>query len=321
MSTFVLSWPKKSARVGLFAAPAALAVLFLALFSLCGCEPPRSRARETAPARGLEPATTPLRVISLAPSCTAILAGLGKADVLIAVDSWSADRAGVPTGIPRFDMMRPDAERLLALDPDLLLVSTMTREGSGIDPFAPLSSAGIAVAYLPTSASLADVRADIARIAGLVGAEDGGDALIAKMDAGIAGIRLIADAIPKERRRTVVFELSPAPAIYSFGSGVYLDEILAAAGAINALGGEKGWIAVSAETLVALDPDVILTNVAFLDDPVAEIRSRPGWAGIKAVRSGRVYRIDNAASSQPAPDLVFALREIAEAVYPEYFKE
>jgi len=262
-----------------------------------------------------------LRVISLAPSCTAILAGLGRADALVAVDGWSALRADIPAGIPQFDMMRPDAERLLALDPDLLLVSTMTREGSGIDPFAPLSAAGVTVAYIPTSESLAGVRSDIARIAGLLGAEDAGAALIAGMDADIASIRAVADTIPPERRRSVVFELSPAPSIYSFGRGVYLDEILGAAGAVNALGGESGWIAVSAETIVALDPDVILTNVSFLDDPVTEIKKRPGWSGTRAVREGRVYRIDNASSSQPAPDLAYALREIAEAVYPEYFKK
>lgn len=297
----------------------ALAVLISAFILFCACG--RSKPGDTVGprARGTENAS--LRVISLAPSCTAILAGLGRADALVAVDNWSADRPGIPAGIPQFDMMRPDAERLLALAPDLLLVSTMTQEGSGIDPFAPLSAAGITVAYIPTSESLAGVRSDIAKIAGLVGAENAGAALVAKMDAEITSIRTVADTIPPERRRTVVFELSPAPSIYSFGRGVYLDELLGAAGAVNALGGERGWIAVSAETIVALDPDVILTNVSFLDDPVTEIKKRPGWSGTRAVREGRVYRIDNESSSQPAPDLVYALREIAEAVYPEYFKK
>lgn len=295
----------------------AFLALFPALFSLSSCLPSRIQPN----GRNSGKSGDALRVISLAPSCTAILAGLDRAESLVAVDSWSANRADIPAGIPQFDMMRPDAESLLSLDPDLLLVSAMTQEGSGTDPFAPLSSAGVTVAYIPTSTSLADIRRDIARIAALVDAGERAGPLIEKMDAGLEAIRSVARTIPADRRRRVIFELSPAPSIYSFGRGVYLDELLAAAGALNALGGEKGWIAVSAETLVALDPDVILTNTAFLEDPVAEIRGRPGWSGMKAVRSGRVYRIDSASSSQPAPDLVYALREIAEAVYPEYFKK
>ncbi len=115
-----------------------------------------------------------------------------------------------------------------------------------------------------------------------------------------------------------MFEIESAPWIYTFGKGVYLDDLLSRAGAINAFARESGWISVSAEAVVKANPDVILTNVAGAD-PVAGILDRPGWKAIKAVREGRVYRIDNTSSSQPAPSCVRALEEIAEAVYPEYF--
>jgi len=118
----------------------------------------------------------------------------------------------------------------------------------------------------------------------------------------------------------VVFEISAAPSIYSFGSGVYLNELLEAAGAKNILAKETGWISVNAETILASDPDVILTNVNYIPDPVAEICGRPGWDGMKAVRNKRVYYIDNSTSSQPTPAVVKSLKEIVEAVYPDYFK-
>jgi iron complex transport system substrate-binding protein len=140
------------------------------------------------------------------------------------------------------------------------------------------------------------------------------------MDAEIARIEKIAQKIPAKERRTVVFELSSAPDIYSFGKGVYLNELIEKAGAINALGDETGWISVSAETVVAANPDVILTNVTGIDNPVKEIAKRPGWSGMKAVKHRKIFRIDAATSSQPSPDVVLALRQIAEAVYPEYFE-
>ena len=261
-----------------------------------------------------------LRIASLAPALTTILAGLGLADSLVAVDTWSAERADVPVDAVRFDMMNPDAERLALLEPDLIFVSTITQAGTNRDPFKPLSEAGARVEYMATSASIAGIRDDVTRIAELTGTQKAGHELVAQMDTEIDRISAVARSIPESERRTVVFEIAPAPYIYSFGSGVYLNELLETVGAVNALADEKGWISVSAETIVAADPDVILTNVNYLDDSIAEIKARPGWSDMKAVKTGRVFYIDNTTSSQPAPDIVKALNEIAKAVYPEYFK-
>jgi ABC-type Fe3+-hydroxamate transport system, periplasmic component len=260
------------------------------------------------------------RIVSMAPASTSILVSLGVSDALVAVDTWSGEIHGVPADAVRFDMMKPDAERLAALEPDILIVSAITQAGTSKDPFKPLEEAGVRVLYLPTSTSIEEIRADVRRIAELSGRAEAGTELIAQMDSGIERIAKVARTIPGNERRSVVFEISPAPTIYSFGSGVYLDELLETAGAVNALGKESGWIAVSAEAVMAADPDVILTNASFGEDPVAEIRSRPGWSHLKAVRTGRVFYIDNAASSQPAPGVVTALGEIAKAVYPEYFR-
>jgi iron complex transport system substrate-binding protein len=174
--------------------------------------------------------------------------------------------------------------------------------------------------YLPASVDIAGIASDVMKIAALTGREKEGEEAVRRMNAAVDEIRKIARTIPEEKKRTVVFELESAPYIYSFGDGVYLDEILEAAGAINAFKKERGWISVSAESVIAANPDVILTNVASAGDPVAEIASRPGWNAIKAVKNGRIYKIDNMTSSQCAPAVVRALREIAEAVYPEYYR-
>lgn len=260
-----------------------------------------------------------LRVISLAPASTSILLDLGAGDLLVATDSWSTRLSGVPAGLPSFDMMKPDVERIAELEPDLLIVSAITEAGSGVNPFERIGGTGIKVVILPSSADIAGIEADVTLIAGLVGRDEAGKKANQRMNDAIARIEKIARAIPADKRRTVVFEIESAPWIYTFGSGTYLDDLLARAGAVNAFASEKGWIAVSAEAIIKANPDVILTNVAQAD-PVAEISKRPGWGAVKAVRESRVYRIDNTTSSQPAPACVRALEEIAEAVYPEYFK-
>lgn len=289
-------------------------LLVLCTFALFSCVRPKT-VGETA-----EEARAKIKIASMAPSCTTILASLSLADTLVAVDTWSASVPGVPKDAVRFDMMKPDVERLIALAPDILFVSTITQEGTSRDPFAPLSGAGTRVIYMPTGKSLADIRNDIAKVAEITGKVSEGTKVIDGMDKGIEKISAIAKKIPKDKQRTVFFEISAAPYIYSFGHGVYLDELLGTAGAVNALEREEGWISVSGETVLAANPDVILTNVSYLPDPVAEICARPGWSGIKAVREKRVYLIDANSSSQPGPNVVQALSEIAKAVYPEYFK-
>ncbi|HHU37044.1 MAG TPA: ABC transporter substrate-binding protein, partial [Treponema sp.] len=217
-----------------------------------------------------------------------------------------------------FDMINPDAERIMALEPTIIFVSSMTRDAAGRDPFKPFSSSGVLVLYIPVSESLSAIQDDITMIARVTGKAETGKAVIETMNKEIRSITNIVQTIPSDERRTVVMEIGSAPAIYSFGRGVYLNELLETAGCTNIFANKDGWLAVNAEQIFEYNPDVILTNVPS-DNPAAEILSRSGWGNLTAVRNNRVYAIDNATSSQPAPAVTQALKEIAHAVYPEWF--
>ena len=144
-----------------------------------------------------------------------------------------------------------------------------------------------------------------------------GDALIVDMQAELDRIAAIGATVTD--KKSVYFEISAAPSMYSFGSGVFLNEMIELIGAENVLADQKGWLPVEAETIVAADPDVILTNVNYIDDPVAEIRGRSGWEGMSAVQNEQVFYIDNMASSLSNQNIVKALDQMAKAVYPELF--
>ncbi|MBR3053854.1 MAG: ABC transporter substrate-binding protein, partial [Firmicutes bacterium] len=122
-------------------------------------------------------------------------------------------------------------------------------------------------------------------------------------------------------KKTVAFEISALPYIYSTGKGTFIDEMITLIGAENVYGDQESWIPVAEEDAVAADPDVILTSVNYLPDAVGEIMGRPGWEEVKAVKNGEVYYIDNASSSLPNQYVVKALLEMAKAVYPEYYGE
>ena len=116
------------------------------------------------------------------------------------------------------------------------------------------------------------------------------------------------------------FEISAAPYCYSFGEGVFLNEMIDLIGAENVLAGQEGWLSVEEESVVSANPDVILTNVNYIEDPVGEILARPGWEGVTAVQNGGVHTIDNKTSSLPNENIVQALKEMAKAVYPDLYE-
>ena len=142
-----------------------------------------------------------------------------------------------------------------------------------------------------------------------------------EMQAEIDAVAAIGAAVPEDERKSVYFEISAAPYCYSFGEGVFLDEMLELIGADNVLAGQEGWLSVDEEAVVAADPDVILTSVNYIDDPVGEITARAGWEGVAAVQNGEVYAIDNKTSSLPNENVVQALREMAQAVYPDLYAQ
>lgn len=255
-------------------------------------------------------------VVVLAPSIAETLVALGCGDLIVGYDAQSVGLAGLPADVPTFDMMQPDMEQLAALKPDVLFVSNMTLYDQ-TNPYQQLIDLGVCVLCVPTANSIATIQEDIVFIAAAMGKTAEGDTLIADMQAELDRIAAIGATVTD--KKSVYFEIGAAPNLYSFGTGVFLNEMIELIGAENVLADQEGWLAVEAETIVAADPDVILTNVNYIDDPVAEILGRSGWEGMSAVQDQQVFYIDNMASSLSNHNIVKALDQMAKAVYPDLF--
>lgn len=268
------------------------------------------------------PITLPAKVekiVSMAPSTTEILIDLGLADKIIAADTNTQKDGLLKQDIPYFNMMKPDAEKLIALKPDVVFISGMSN-AKGNTPFSPLIDAGICVINIPSSSSIEAVYLDIAYIAAAVKQEEKGAKIIANMKKEIEAVRKKGAAISQDKKKTVYFEIGSAPHMYSLGTGTFINEMIEIIGAQNILADQKSWIAVSDEMVLAKDPDVILTNVSYIPNPIDEIMARSGWASLKAVKGKNVFGIDTNSSSRPNHNIIKALKEMAKAVYPEIYK-
>ncbi|MGI5064829.1 ABC transporter substrate-binding protein [Treponema putidum] len=259
------------------------------------------------------------KIVSMAPSTTEILIDLGVADKIIAADTNTQKDGLLKQDIPYFDMMKPDAEKLIALKPDVVFISGMSNS-KGTTPFSPLIDAGICVVNIPSSSSIDAIYLDIAYIAAVVKQEGKGAKIIANMKKEIEAIRKKGASIAEDKKKTVYFEIGAAPYMYSLGTGTFINEMIEIIGAKNIFADQKNWIAVSEEMVLAKDPDIILTNVSYIPNPIDEIMARAGWASLKAVKGKQVFGIDTNSSSRPNHNIIKALKEMAKAVYPEIYK-
>lgn len=295
-------------------------ILCMVLFFAVGCS--STETEKTVTDREGNEVTIPTkieRIVSTAPSNTEVLVDLGVADKLVCVDNYSEGIEGLNKDVEKMDFSAPDAEAIIGLEPDIIIASGYNKSGSGDDPFKAVSDAGISVVYIPSSNSINGIYKDIEFLASIVNAEDEGQKIISNMKKEISEIAEKGKTI--KDKKTVYFEIGPAPTLYSIGKDTFVNEMISLIGAENIFKDEESWISPTEESVLDANPDVILTNVNYVDDPVSEIIGRKGWDSITAVKNKDVYFIDANSSSRPTPNIIKALKEMAKAIYPGVYEQ
>ncbi|MCR5718928.1 MAG: helical backbone metal receptor [Lachnospiraceae bacterium] len=265
-------------------------------------------------------------IISMSPSVTEVLIDLGCADKVVACDTYSGTSpfaTALTEDIPQFDMMTPDSESIIALNPDVVITTGMSYAG-GEDVYAAVRDAGICVADIPSSASVEDIKKDIAFIGALVGADSDAQELISKMEETEKVLAEKSAEIADKKKVLYVMSVPTAdyPDVYTCGKGTYMDEVFAMAGCINIAGDiDYQWPAMSEEDIIAADPDVIIVGDTYTENPVDAIMNIAQWKDITAIKNCAVYTIDGDAFNQPDHYVMNSACDIAKSVYPEEFED
>lgn len=251
----------------------------------------------------------PERIVSLQPSATVILAGLGQIDRLVACTRYCADVCpGVRNGrLIVADSWTANSEQILAARPDLVIAAVPYQEKA----LSQILKAGIRFLGLAPR-NLADIYTDIGAIAGIVGACHRGEGIIEDMTKEIEAVRKQVRDLP---RPTVFCEEWGKPLI---ASQPWVAELVEAAG--GEFLGEAG-VQRSADAVLAENPEVLIAAWCGAGDrvPLEKIVSQRGWGGMQAVRDSRVYCIRDELLNTPAPTLLQGLRAVAAAIHPELF--
>jgi len=253
---------------------------------------------------------TPRRIACLQPSATVILDSLGELGRVVACTKYCADvvpsvRQGDRLLIA--DSWTSKATEILAAHPDLVLAAVPYQEAA----VSEILKAGVRFVGLAPR-TLSDIYGDIALIAGIVGARQRAERIIAEMEAEIESIRRQSSALPRKR---VFCEEWGKPVITS---QPWVAELVAAAG--GAFLGEAGK-QIPPERVAEMDPEVIIAAWCGAGDrvPLAKIVRERRWEATTAARTSQIYCISDELLNTPAPTLIHGLRALAFAVHPEAF--
>src|SRR5580658_1359941 len=253
---------------------------------------------------------TPRRIACLQPSATVILAAIGELDRVVACTKYCADVVPEITAQPRTilaDSWTANAEQIIATEPDLVIASVPYQEKAVIEI---LKSGTRFLGFCPKT--LADVYADIAIVAGAVGASERGDEVIAHMQQRIEQVRARTSGLPRPR---VFCEEWGKPLI---ASQAWVAELVEAAGGeFLGVPGRQ----ISTEEVSRMDPDIVIAAWCGAGDrvPLEKIVAERNWQGPHAALTSRVYCVRDEHLNTPAPTLLAGLDALAFAIHPELF--
>jgi iron complex transport system substrate-binding protein len=258
------------------------------------------------------------RIVVLRGNIAEVVVALGLADRVVGrdVSTTVAELDGSEVVTRAHDV---SAESVLSLRPDIVLADTDTGPPEALDH---LRSAGVAVVTFRPATRVDQIGPRIREIAAALGMAGAGEAVASET---IERIEAVTDAAPRRRDRpTVAFLYLRGPAgVYLLGGpGSGADSMVAAAGGVDAgtrLGLERAFTPLTAEALVAADPDVLLMTTTGLESVggTEGLLGLPGVAQTAAARTGRIATVEDGLLYSFGTRTPVALEQLADRLHAD----
>lgn len=242
-----------------------------------------------------------VRIVSLAPALTEDLFAIGAGPHVVGVDAYS-NRPAAALHVPRVGAMRTlNSEAIAGLDPDLVV---------GIPyQMAALHDLGRVGVQTQTLAvdTLAEDLAAIQTLGRLTGHTRDATRVVDVIRRRLAAARRATQSLAQPRAFVVIGSVP----IYTAGRGSYIDDLLAIAHVRNVAGNvAAAFPAMSAETLEALDPDVLVVARG------TTFPNAPPWSQLRALREHRVVSIDEDDLLRPGPRVADVVDALVRGIAP-----
>ena len=242
-------------------------------------------------------ASHPRRIVCLTEEPTELLHLLGEGGRIVGLSAWTCRPPGAREQAPVVSgFTGGNVRKIVELAPDLVIGFSDIQA----DLAAQLVRANLNV-LITNQRSLEEILDTMLLLGRIVGQEARAAALVAGWRARLEAVRARAARLP--RRPRVYFEEWPEPGISAIR---WVSELVAVAGGEDIFAERStGRLArerfVTHDEVRARDPEVIVASWCGKPVDLASFATRPGWAGLPAVRAGRIHELPSAIILQPGP--------------------
>jgi iron complex transport system substrate-binding protein len=261
-----------------------------------------------------QPTLTVSRVVVLANGVAEIIQSLNAQAIMVGRDISSTEDslADIPI-ITSGHQVLP--EKVIALKPDLVVIDASTGPKAAIET---IKAAGISVVETPESWSLQDLPIKVRAVGKAIGAQDQAEELVKQINQSLNAAEL------KNSPQVAFLYLRGTSSVYLIGgTGSGADSLLTAIGAID-VGAKtlnRPFNTLTAESLVALNPDVILVMSKGLESVggIEGLLKLPGVAQTAAGKNSAVIDVDDSlllSFGPRTPSLIVALAKALIKVAP-----
>lgn len=254
------------------------------------------------------------RVVSIGGDVTEIVYALGQESHLVGVDETSLYPAAT-RALPHVGYLRNlSAEGIISLKPDLILAAKAAGPAAVL---TQLGDAQMQLVHVTGEDSFAGVLAKIDIVAKTLGAEPRAATLKAELSAQMAKVEAALGNVTIAPKAIFLLAQGPSGALAA-GRGTAADAMIALAHGTNVAAGFDGYKPLTAESAVALAPEVIVVAehaVAMLGG-VDALKARPEIAITPAAKNDRIVVTDAQMLLGFGPRLPEAVTQLAAALHP-----
>ena len=253
------------------------------------------------------------RFVSLAPNLTEIAYAVGAGDRLVGNTTYCNYPAAAKNVVKVGDTTQPSIESILALRPQLVLVST----ASQLEAFAKqLNEHQIAV-YVTDPRDLEGVFRSILSVGDLLNESVAATELVKELSARSEKVERDVAGLPPV---SVFFQLSGQP-LYTAGKSSFVTNLIERAGGRSVTSHvNEAWPRLSDEAALASRPEAVIMLTGDAMGAAANTKVAAALKNSPAVQNGRVYLINGDLLTRPGPRLIDGLEQMAHALHPEAFK-
>jgi len=264
-------------------------------------------------------ALKPQRIVSLTLGTDEILLSLVGPHRILAVTTYALDAnvsnvSEVAKAVPKH-IKNAGVETVVALEPDLVLAASY----SAADVIKQLKDLGLPVVILTQFSSLEGIYENIRIVADAVGEVAKAEDIISEMQQRLA---ILAESIPEKSIRPVL--LSYDISGWTAGSETTFDALVSLAGGRN-LAAESGIVGhkkISLETVVAMNPEVMIFNTWTPDasHSNAALIKHPALQSVSAVQNGRLHGVPGKHLTTVSHYIVQGVEAMTRLLYPKAFE-